>query len=251
MASTSKIQWTGGTWNPWTGCRKVSPGCKFCYMYRDKERYGKDPKEVIRSKSTFDQPLKWTEPRLIFTCSWSDFFIKDADEWRDDAWDIIRRTPHHTYQILTKRPERVMECLPDDWGDGYPNVWLGVSVENQEMYDARVPMLADIPAAVRFLSLEPLIGPIDVDTKGQYLEHDIHWVIIGGESGNDTGKYRYRRADIKWFTDIITDVLKYGVATFFKQTGTYVAKKMGLKDRHGGDWDEFPTILQVREFPKQ
>src|SRR5688500_2786405 len=124
----TKIQWTDATVNFWTGCTKVSDGCKFCYMYRDKERLRKDPKTVLRtSDEIFYKALKWKDAKRIFTCSWSDFFIKDADEWRKDAWDVIRKTQHHQWQILTKRPERIKECLPEDWGGGWDNVWLGVS----------------------------------------------------------------------------------------------------------------------------
>ena len=101
----TKIQWTEATWNPWHGCQKVSPGCKFCYMYRDKERYGQDATTVLRSKTKFKEPLKWKEPKVIFTCSWSDWFIEEADQWRDEAWETIRKTPQHTYQILTKSPK--------------------------------------------------------------------------------------------------------------------------------------------------
>lgn len=107
--------------DPWHGCTKVSQGCKYCYMYRDKERYGLDPTAIVRSQpKTFNEPLTETRHRLVFTCSWSDFFIEGADAWRADAWDIIRLTPHLTYQILTKRPERVALCLPQDWGGATP-----------------------------------------------------------------------------------------------------------------------------------
>src|SRR3990172_778380 len=127
MGKITGISWTDATYNPWYGCLKVSPGCKQCYMYRDMERYGKDPKVVTRAKpATFNSPLKWTEPQRVFTCSWSDYFIEQADEWRDEAWDIIRRTPHLTYQILTKRPENIFDRLPADWGNGWPNVFLSV-----------------------------------------------------------------------------------------------------------------------------
>ena len=112
MGANSTIEWTEGTWNPWHGCLKVSPGCAHCYMYRDKRRYGQNPTAVVRSKTAFDAPLKWKEPKTIFTCSWSDFFIAEADAWRKDAWEVIRRSPQHTYQILTKRPERISGHLP-------------------------------------------------------------------------------------------------------------------------------------------
>src|SRR5690554_953312 len=128
------INWTDITWNPWTGCSKVSAGCKFCYMDDIEKNNGRDPKVVKRTlKGTFEKPLKINEPSLIFTCSMSDFFHPDADEWRKEAWDIIKRTPHHIYQILTKRPERIKDCLPDDWcGENYSHVWLGTSVEDRK-----------------------------------------------------------------------------------------------------------------------
>src|SRR6266498_5551388 len=123
MGETTGIAWTQRTWNPWHGCHKVSAGCKNCYMFREKRQYGQDPDVVVRSKTTFNAPLKWKDSALVFTCSWSDWFIEEADPWRDEAWDVIRRTPHLTYQILTKRIERASSCLPKDWP--LKNVWLG------------------------------------------------------------------------------------------------------------------------------
>ena len=135
-------------------------------MFRDQKRYGNDPTEIRRSKTKFDYPLslivhKGTKGTLVFACSWSDFFIQDADEWRDDAWDIIRRTPHLTYQILTKRPENIRSRLPDDWGKGWDNVWLGVSIETQEQIHLGW-ILANLPAKLRFLSIEPLLDKVDL-----------------------------------------------------------------------------------------
>ncbi len=130
MATSSPIEWTDATWNPWMGCEKVSPGCAHCYMYREQRQYGHDPSALRRSRTKFQEPLRWMAPRLVFTCSSSEWFHPGADEWRPEAWEIIRETPHLTYQVLTKRPELNAERLPDDWGDGYSNVWLGVSVEN-------------------------------------------------------------------------------------------------------------------------
>src|SRR4051794_20471332 len=127
MGRHSAIEWTDATYNPWRGCDKVSPGCAHCYMFREQRRYGRDPSVVVRAKDpTFYAPLRWQEPALVFTCSWSDWFHEAADSWREDAWDVLRQTPHLTYQILTKRPERITELLPEDWGDGWSNVWLGV-----------------------------------------------------------------------------------------------------------------------------
>src|SRR5262249_34215072 len=156
---TSQIEWCDATWNPWHGCHKVSPGCQHCYMYSDKARYGQDPNTVVRSKTTFGDPLKWKEPKRIFTCSCANFFIEEADAWRDEAWEIIRQTPQHTYLILTKRPERLIHCLP--WVETYdltpmlcedpwPNVWLGITAENQYYFNVRMHDLAEIPCALRF-----------------------------------------------------------------------------------------------------
>lgn len=268
MADHSKIQWTEASWNPWHGCIKVSAGCKYCYMYRDKEKYGQDPTTAQRSKTKFNDPLKWKEPKIIFTCSWSDWFIDLADEWRDEAWAIIKATPQHTYQILTKRPERILGHLPDDWGNGYTNVWIGVSVENQAAANERIPLLLEVPAAVRFLSCEPLLSNVKIsdwfypreligmtvsnldETKYSSLEQEIHWVIVGGESGNEIGKYRYRPSELQWYYDIINQCIEAGVPVFVKQLGTHLSKQLGLKDRHGGNIDEFPAGLQIRQFPK-
>jgi protein gp37 len=227
MGNYSAIEWTEATWNPWHGCLKVSPGCAHCYMYRDKVRYGQDPTDVMRGKTTFELPLKWKDPKLIFTCSWSDFFIEEADGWRDAAWDIIRSTPHHTYQILTKRPERIANHLPSDWP--LPNVWLGVSVENPRFY-WRIAVLNGIPAAVRFLSLEPLLAAMaDLPLDG------ISWVIVGGESGP-----RCRPMKAEWVREIRDRCQQSGVPFFFKQWG---GKRKDVAGRilEGRIWDEMPS----------
>jgi len=246
MGKVSTIQWTDATWNPFHGCKKVSQGCKFCYMYRDKERYGQDPTTVLKSVTKFTEPLKWHEPMKVFTCSWSDWFIEEADLWRDELWQIIKDTPHLTYQILTKRPERIASCLPKDWGDGYSNVWLGVSVESQDVIN-RCDILAQIPSKVRFVSAEPLIGAVDFNeifSNSQY-----HWVIIGGESGNKNGKYRFRECEFEWIESIIIDCKNHKIPVFVKQLGTHLASKHRLKDLHGGEINEWNPWLQIREFP--
>ena len=215
MSEKTGIEWTEATWNPWMGCTKVSAGCDNCYMFSEQTRYGNDPEVVRRSKTKFADPLKWKEPKVIFTCSWSDWFHKDADPWRDEAWDIIRRTPQHTYQILTKRPGRILRHLPADWGEGYPNVWLGTSVESgEQVHRARV--LATIPASVRFLSCEPLIAPINsLDVL-----LGIDWLIVGGESGPNC-----RPMDeewVRWLRDLSRNV---GCAFFLKQLGGFPDKR--------------------------
>lgn len=217
MAKTTGIEWTDSTWNPWYGCRKVSEGCKFCYAQRDMERFGKDFNTVTRAKEgTFYSPDHWKDGRLIFTCSWSDWFIEEADEWRPEAWEIVRRNPQHIFQILTKRPERILENLPPDWGDGYRNVWLGISGENQRTLDLRAPDFLAVPAALHFLSAEPLIGPISDIFK--YLWKGglkgFRWVIVGGESGVGTD---WRMMKIEWVDAIFQQCRMAEVPFFFKQ----------------------------------
>lgn len=251
MAEHSKIQWTDSTLNFWTGCTKVSPGCKYCYMYRDQERYGKDPTQVIKVKdATIKKVLKAAKPGdKIFVNSWSDFFIEDADQWRNEAWDIIRAHPNLIWQILTKRPERVHKCLPVDWYNGWANVWLGVSVENQEQLDKRGWLLCELPAKVRFLSVEPILANVDLTPLFMDYYKGIDWVIVGGESGNNVGKYRYRKSAMQYYTDIVKTCKLHKVPVFVKQLGTHLAKELNLSDRHGGNIEEFPRLLKVREFP--
>lgn len=232
VGSNSAIEWTKHTWNPWVGCFKVSPGCKNCYMYREQNRYGNDPKEIRRTKpATFNKPLKWAnkDPGLIFTSSWTDFFLPEADpQWRADAWDLIRNTPQNTYQILTKRIENVPDMLPGDWGKGWPHVWLGVSVENQEMADLRIPQLIRIPAKLRFLSMEPLIESVHLHMAwlnynctipgDDTLWDGIDWVIVGGESGLAA---HARPMHPHWVQKIQRACDLYELPFFFKQWGRW------------------------------
>jgi protein gp37 len=252
MAKDTGIEWTDSTWNPWYGCEKISAGCRFCYALRDMERFGKDFNTVTRAKdATFYSPDKWDKGRLIFTCSWSDWFIQDADKWRDEAWAIVRRNPHHIFQILTKRPERIRQSLPDDWGDGYRNVWLGISAENQEALDLRVHELLEVPAALHFLSAEPLIGPIpDLFTylyKGG-MRQGIRWVIVGGESGSGTD---WRTMKIEWVDQIFEQCKTVEVPFFFKQwAGT---KKPGIvNNRYKGQViQEMPDPSEFKPTPQR
>ena len=230
----TNIGCTNYSWNPWVGCRKVSSGCKNCYMFRDQNRFGTDPTNIRRTTpNIFNQTLKLKEPTRIFVCSWSDFFIEEADEWRDDAWDIIRRTPHLTYQILTKRPENIRSKLPDDWGDGWNNVWLGVSMESYKQ-SKRADILSKIPAKVRFISAEPLLDWIFMPHLFWEDKDKLHWIIVGGESGPN-----YRQMDLEWARDIRDYCKYYDVAFFMKQDS---GPKPGMRGR-------IPDNLWVQEFP--
>lgn len=234
MGKDTKIEWADHTWNPWSGCTKVSTGCKYCYMFRVKVRWKKqDPSALYRArKQTSNEPLKWNRNpsnhgNRVFACSMSDWFHPDADAWRADAWDIVRRCQDLTFMILTKRPERIAECLPDDWGDGWPNVWLGVSAENQEQYGTRRGWLEIIPAAVLFYSFEPLLGPIGTGWDSESGRPNVRrWAIIGGESGGPTTSRPMR---IDWAESIVSQCKSAGVPVFLKQTGAWEA--WGTDDR--------------------
>jgi len=212
MGEKTEIPWTDSSWNPWTACTKVSPGCQHCYMFREKTRWGKDPTKVTRSSPpTFKAPLKWKEPRMIFVCSWSDFFHVDADSWRNEAWEIMRKAPQHTYQVLTKRPERIISCTPPDILKTVPHLWLGVTAENQEFADKRLPALREAPPSeVRFVSCEPLLGPLDLTPYISWLQ----WIIVGGESGSGC-----RPMDPAWAISIKNQCQAGKVPFFFKQHG--------------------------------
>jgi protein gp37 len=250
MGELTGIEWTKRSWNPWQGCAHVSPGCDNCYMFSEKKRYGQNPDIVVRSSpATFNAPYKWDreaaragELDKVFTCSWSDFFHVTADPWRDEAWNIIESTPNLVYQVLTKRHARIKNHLPLTWGKGWPNVWLGVSGENQEWASRRLDSLQGIPAAVRFLSYEPALGPLDIY---EWLEAGfLDWVIIGGESGPGARPFH-----MEWAADVVQQCRAAGVACFVKQMGSVWAKEHKALHKKGGDMQEWPEALRVREFP--
>lgn len=270
MAEITGISWCDATINFWHGCHKVSEGCKYCYMFRDKARFEQEGDDVRKtSAGTIKRILQdlnrqrierkfrgIDDPLKIFTCSWSDFFLEDADAWRSEAWDIIRANPDFVWIILTKRIDRVSGCLPADWGNGWPNVWLLVSAENQARYNERVPLLLNTPAAIRGVSCEPLLSEIDLtvpngDTFRSCLA-DLDWIIIGGESGNDTGKWLYRPAEVGWIRSMVDQCESYEVPVFVKQLGTSIAKDLGLKNRAGEKLEEWPSNLndlKLQLFP--
>jgi protein gp37 len=282
MATKSTIQWTDATWNIARGCTKVDEDCKFCYMYRESlngTRY--EPKQVTRTKTVFNLPDRIKEPSKIFASSLTDWAHKDIDTFRDEFWAIIKRNQRHTFQCLTKRTERLPEILPPDWGRGWNNVWLGTSVGSNASRN-RIAELLKVHAKLRFLSLEPLHGSVELSdflytdcycsiypyvngflsrlnplTNADCTIHDlsgkvgIDWVIVGGESGNENGQYRYRECKLEWIESIIEQCKKSQVPVFVKQLGTYLAKELKLSDRHGGNIEEWPEHLRVREFPKE
>lgn len=254
MADHSAIEWTTHTWNPWQGCTKVSPACAHCYMYRDKRRFGQDPTVVTRSsRATFRKPLaklqdgswRWAPGARVFTCSWSDWFHPDADHWRPDAWDVIRQRPDLRFLILTKRPERITMHLPADWDDGWPQVGLGVTVEDQRRALERLPHLLAARAAWHFLSVEPLLGALDVSdvlatrvpgrpellygfrgATRYYHDRRLDWLIVGGESGPHA-----RPTHPDWVRALRDQAQAAGVPFLFKQWGEWAPASWSDVDR--------------------
>jgi protein gp37 len=204
-------------------------------MFAQQRRYGNDPATVVRTR-TWGEPLRWQKQAaaagradLVFTGSWSDWFHDAADAWRAEAWAAVRRCPNLIFQVLTRRPERIPAHLPADWGAGYPNVWLGVSVERND-YCGRVDVLRAAPAALRWVCAEPLLGPLpDLNLAG------IGWVVAGGESGPD-----YRPMDPAWVRDLRDKCRAAGVPFYFKQSnGLYP----GTKPRLDGELvQEMPRV---------
>ena len=237
MAQASSIEWTESTWNPVTGCTKISPGCAHCYAERmakrlhamGQERY-RDGFKVTLQPDVVDLPLHWKRPRMIFVNSMSDLFHKDVPaEFIAKCFAVMQQASQHTFQILTKRPERAVELSPHlPWPS---NVWMGTTVENAD-YVHRIRSLIQIPATVRFLSLEPLLGPIPrLPLKG------IHWVIVGGESGPAA-----RPIEASWVVRIRNRCVDCNVPFFFKQWGG-VQKSQAGRELEGRIWGEMPWPL--------
>jgi protein gp37 len=252
MAGLSDIEWTDATWNPIVGCAMVSPGCTNCYAMRMAARLqamGAPSYRGITRKSgaravwtgrlrvnekALEAPLSWKRPKKIFVNSMSDLFQEGVeDRVVERVWAVMARAPQHRFQILTKRPERMRAFLRDRLSRILPNVWVGASVESAD-YLYRVDELRRTAAAVRFISFEPLIGPIgSVNLQG------VHWAIVGGESGP-----RARPIDEAWVDEIHDECRRQHVAFFFKQWGGVNKKATGRRYR-GQTWDEYPASAGV------
>lgn len=287
MGDNSRIEWTGATWNPIrarrldtgkTGwhCEHVSEACRNCYAETFNrrnlpnggtglkyERRSRDQVEIFLDDKTLTAPLRWTKPRKIFVCSMTDLFGEFVS-WQMiyAIWRVMRSTPQHTYQILTKRPQRMYELMKSTPGQvglaglpALPNVWLGVTAENQATADARIPHLLETPAAVRFVSIEPMLGPVDlrhiqtdmVEIDALTGDHGVirphrgrselklHWVIAGGESGSQA-----RPSDLTWFRSLRDQCRSARIPFFMKQI-TGRGRKL--------PFESWPEDLRVREFP--
>lgn len=305
MAESTGISWTDATWSPWEGCTKVSPGCDNCYAegmnkwLRKGENWGPGAERRIYSEDHWGKPIKWQRDapkfhtlhgrnRRVFPSVCDPFDNEALPILRARLWATIRLTPALTWLLLTKRIGNAKAMLPDDWGDGYQNVWLGATVVNQEEADRDVPKMLAVPARVRFLSIEPMLGPIDLDATplgvgGVLLGEDeprLHWVIAGGESGPQA-----RPTPVPWLRSIVEQCKAAGVPMHVKQLGAqprqwcaarvhappeddadcddnycdfYEAHEQrsscpgrcgAMCDKAGRDPAEWPADLRVQEFP--
>jgi protein gp37 len=266
MATDSKIEWTDHTFNPWVGCTKITPGCDHCYAESWAKRsglvkWGTHPRKRT-SETYWRGPLKWNARAADFECahhrrqrvfcaSLADVFDNQIDRaWRSELFSLIRICNRIDWLLLTKRPQNISKMLPSDWGDGYANVWLGATAEDQKRFDQRWAHLSGIPCAVTFISYEPAIGPLRLSPEGPHPD----WLISGGESGGHA-----RPVNPKWIRDVIADCRRFGVAPFHKQWGSYASnplvceKGLGIdlakaQDPHGKGGGLLDGQL-LREFP--
>jgi protein gp37 len=239
MADRSAIEWTEATWNPVTGCDEVSPGCAHCYAKTFAERFRGVPGHPYEQgfdlrlwPERLDQPMHWKRPRMVFVNSMSDLFHERIPEqFLHGVFAVMQRANHHTFQILTKRHERLAELAPTlPWPD---NVWMGVSIENRRFVH-RADYLREVPAAVRFISAEPLLGSLEgLDLSG------IHWLIAGSESG-----HHHRPVRAEWVGELRDRCNQESVAFFFKQWGGRHPKSGG-RELDGRTWDEMPEAVQL------
>ncbi len=212
-------------WNPWHGCEKCSEGCQNCYVYYIDRMRGGDGADVYKTKTGFKYPLsrdrsgnyKIQSGEMISVCMTSDFFLEEADEWRGEAWDMMRKRSDVVFLLLTKRPQRIRECLPEDWGDGWDNIFLNVTCENQSRADERIPILLDLPFKHKGLHLAPLLGPIDL---GKYLDSgQIEQVALGGENYGGS-----RPCDYDWVKSIQKECVSRDITFCYMETGTNFIK---------------------------
>lgn len=294
MGDKTGIEWTDATWNPIRGCSRVSAGCEHCYAERQAHRMnhpggpyegltvlGKHgPRWTGKMRQVpemLDKPIRWQRPRLIFVNSMSDLFHPGVPfEYIAAVFGIMLRAEHHTFQVLTKRPERMLEffkwlnawrelpyvtCLvasqehvpltkqehvkylgTQGWRWPLPNVWLGTSVEDQKSADLRVPLILKVEAVVKWLSMEPLLGPVDLaDLEPGKLD----WVVVGGESGPGA-----RRMEPEWARVALFQCGYAGVPVMFKQLGAVWAKDVKGSNKKGGNWEVWPDTLRVRQYPR-
>jgi len=256
MGKNTKIEWTNATWSPWQGCFKVSTGCTRCYAETLSNRFGyhiwgtpETTARRIMSDAHWNDPFVWNrqaqqaQQRMRVFPSMCDPFEDHNQIWgeRQRFWSLIEQTPWLDWQLLTKRPENILDMVPAKWANWPSHVWIGTSVENQEQADKRIPILCIIPAQVRFLSCEPLIAPIDLEhsldiAEAGLSDGQIDWVICGAESG-----YNARPMDINWVRTIRDQCVQGKIPFFFKQTFNG-SRKVSMPSLDGQTWEQYPGV---------
>ena len=240
-------------WNPWHGCHKCSPGCLNCYVFYLDEKRNRDTNLITRNKTNFNLPLKKNrsgEYKIpsgseAATCFTSDLFIAEADGWRNEAWQIIRQRPDVDFLICTKRIERFNDCLPDDWGEGYDNVIIAVTCENQQKADERIPILTEIKAKRKYIFNSPILEDIDLSAYLQSGEIDL--VSVGGESYANA-----RVCDFEWIKHIKRECDKYGVKFDFHQTGSnFVMNGKHYKIKHHDEYSQAKKGMKYLNLHKE
>jgi len=209
-------------WNPWRGCRRYSEGCQYCYIHKGDNKRGVDTSAIVRTDN-FDAPTqkkksgdyKIKSGQMVYLCFSTDFLIEDADEWRSECWAMMRERSDLNFLFLTKRIERFMNCIPENWGDGYDNVIIGCTVENQRQADYRLGIFANLPIKYKNIICQPLLGSLDIE---KYL-HDVELVVVGGESDRDARPLYY-----DWVLDIREQCKRQNVHFEFRQCGTHFIK---------------------------
>jgi len=258
MGKITHISWTDHTFNPWWGCVKVSPACTHCYAESTSKRYGQSvwgasaPRRFFSDKH-WKEPVGWDDAARrtgkrarVFCASMADWAEdrRDLDPWRKRLWELMRATPFLDWLMLTKRHDKILDMTPDDFKAAWPeHAWAGVTVENQEWAEKRIPWLMKVPARVRWLSVEPMLGAMDLTP---WLGPDkVNWVIVGGESGHGA-----RDMQNSWVMDVLAQCRKAGVAFHFKQKGVVMARRMHCASEKGDDPSEWPAEFRVQEFPE-
>ncbi len=236
-------------WNPWHGCHKCSPGCKNCYVFFLDKIRDKDSNVISKNKTNFNLPLKKDRSgnfkiasgSEVATCFTSDFFLEEADAWRSEAWEIIKKRSDVYFLICTKRPERILKSLPSDWGEGYENVILTVTCENQQMAERRLPIFLEIPARRRFVFVAPILEKVSLD---KFLESGkIDEVAVGGESYDFA-----RECNFDWVKDIYFSCKKHGVDFDFHQTGSnFVVDGKRYKIKHHDEYSQAKKAMKILE----
>lgn len=259
MGTDTKIAWATHTFNPWWGCEKVSEACKHCYAESMARRWGHQiwGRAAARrplGDANWKQPLAWDRHARengvrarVFCASMADVMEdrRDLDPLRERLWKLIDRTPSLDWMLLTKRPENFLRLT--SWRTRWPdNVWAGTTAETQAWAARRWAHLREVPAVVRFLSVEPMLEPMDLlGLTRSDADRPLHWVIVGGESGPGA-----RRTDPSWFMELQRQSAIADIAYFLKQSGLMLAKELGFADRAGADPDEWPAAWRIQEFPR-